>query len=62
MVNGGRGTEVFFEPVSKSSASVFHVLNWTLDGWAFVLVNDPLFCSLVFLSLGAMSRLFVYLV
>ena len=56
MVNRERDPEVLLEPVPKSSATLPCILNWTVDGWAFVLVNDLTFCSLVSLSLGAMSK------
>ena len=43
MMNGGGGPEVLIEPVPKSSASLSYILNWTVGGCAFVLVNDSTF-------------------
>ena len=39
----GGGLEMLLESVPKKSASLSYVLNWTVDGWAFVLVNNSTF-------------------
>ena len=39
-VDGGGDPEMFLQAVPQNSASLSYVLNWTIDGWAFVLIND----------------------
>ena len=59
LVDGRWGPDIFFESVPKFSASLSNILLRAVNFWALAFVYDPTFCSLVSLSLGAISNVLI---